>query len=40
VAAAKGAGQNAYQVAAVGLPSPTLLLVGGLGLAALLILKR
>ncbi len=40
VAAAKGAGQNAYQVAAVGLPSPTLLLVGGLALAALMIVKR
>jgi len=40
VAAAKGAGQNAAQVAAVGLPSPTLLLVGGLALAALMIVKR
>lgn len=40
VAAAKGAGQNAAQVAAVGLPSPTLLLVAGTALAALVILKR
>lgn len=40
VAEAKAYGQGAASTAAAGLPSPTLLLVGGIGLAALLILRR
>lgn len=37
---AKAGGQNAAATAGAGLPSPSLLLIGGLGLAALLILKK
>lgn len=40
VAQARGAGVYAEQAARTGGPSPALLLAGGLGLAALLILKR
>lgn len=40
LAQARAGGANAAEVARIGLPSPGLLLVGGLGLAALLILKR
>ena len=40
VASAKAGGVNAAEVARAGVPSPSLLLVAGLGLAALLILKR
>lgn len=39
-AVAKAQGQNAVQVAQAGLPSPQLLLFGGLGLMGLLILTR
>lgn len=39
-AIAKAQGQNAVQVASAGLPSPQLLLFGGLGLAAVLLLTK
>lgn len=39
-AIAKARGQNAVATAQSGLPSPTLLLFGGLGLAALLIISK
>lgn len=40
VAVAKAGGRNAAQTAGAGLPSPTLLLVGGLALAAVMLLKN
>lgn len=40
VATARAGGVNAAQTALVGLPSPSLLVVGGLALAALVLLKR
>ena len=38
--ATRAAGQNVAETARAGYPSPSLLLVGGLALAALVILKR